>query len=398
MVTEITAAGADLWPWPPNWRDTYTMTFEFKTDIFTSRSRREQRRAQRTTARRRVEFTLTANADRLRAIDRFIYGHLRSLILLPDLLRSTTTAAIASAATVITVTSVPNWLVAGQDFILVNGDTSAHYLVLSIAGAAVTLNSPTAEAWPAGTLMHPALLGNTPASLPGSSTTDDVGEVSFSVAVRPGIGIPYSPGTAGTVFQGREIFPLAPNRSTPVSASFGQYFDSVDFARGRIENFYPADFGSRVRQLQFLLPTQADIATLVAFFCRMKGQRGEFYLSTDQQDIVIAAPVSSSGVTLTVPGTDLAAAYGSDTVHRAIQVRGHDGQTYPHAINTIVSSGGNSVITLATGLAIDITAANKISWLLAHRFAVDMLTIAAVTNGVATTSLAVTSLEDLPVP
>src|SRR5690606_33643845 len=81
----VTGTRAELWVLPPNWSQRYEESYEFLTDIFTSRSGKEQRRALRNTPRKSVSFQAMAYDNELRWFNRMMAGHQANSFLLPDL-------------------------------------------------------------------------------------------------------------------------------------------------------------------------------------------------------------------------------------------------------------------------------------------------------------------------
>lgn len=388
-----------LWPFLPNWRDQYSIRYEYRTDIFTSRSGKEQRRSQRTTPRRQFTSTVTRDRAEMRRLDRFVYSNQDREIVVPDLLRHvSTTSAMPAGAQQVDIDSVPEWLVVGVSVIFVDGDQQLLRTVVTITGSTVWFDGETPDTWEPETRLHPVVIGRMASDVDVEQITDEVAEVSLSFAATPGIA-PINVGSPVEAFNGREILTIPHNWSRGVGGSYNHSVDTVDFGRGRTQTFRPVSFGTRLHQVGFTFGTQAEAQAAVQFFGRMKGQRGEFYMESHANDLIVVAPVAAGGTVLTFDGTDLYDTYAADTVHRAviITIAGSE-YRYSRSIAQFMNTGTQTLIELAVALPVDIDPDRvQVSWLRASRFAVDLLELQATTDAVAQTQLAVKTLEDLSV-
>ena len=387
-----------LFPFPPNWRDGYTITYEYKTGIFTTRAAREQRRAARSTPRSQVQFTVTCSAEDLGTLDRFMVAQQAREILLPDMSRHVrTAAALAVGGASVVLQSIPPWLVEDATIVLIYGAQSESYQVAAIAGSTVTLSTASGDQWPAGSRVCPALPGRLDESIAVNNVTTTVAEATINLAVTPGSDQNADAGGPIEVFNGREVFVFDPNWASAMRGNFSHPTDAVDFDRGVIATYVPISFGTRIRQVQLMLPTQNDRTEAVNFFRRMKGQRGEFYVPTWQNDLVPAAPAAAGASQFRVAGSDTWSTYGLDTVHRAIVLRTLGGEFY-RRVTAITTDGVDTFIAVDPPLPADISADTvAISWALVCRFGTDRIDLKCVTDEAGEIQFALRSLEDLPV-
>jgi hypothetical protein len=401
-MADVSVLSTNLWPFAPNWRDSYRTTYEFKTDIFTSRSGKEQRRAQRTTPRRGIQFTVTRAQSELRSLDRFLFKMQDRDIVMPDKTRSVrTTAILATGAAVVTCDAVPDWLAVGASVALVAPDaTAAKFTVAAVTDDHVTLSSASAANWPVGTRVYPTLTGTLESEIKDSRYSDEVAEIDIEFRENPGTGTPDTVGSPSEVHNGREILPFEPNWKSALGGSFMHTTDVVDFGRGRIRTFRPIDFGTRLQQVQVQFGTPDERRDIVQFFLRMKGQRGEFYAPSNSNDLVLAEPVTSGGTSLKFAGTEVYDAFHDDTVNRSIMFRCRNGYDYPRLVTAVTTNvDGDSLLELAIPLPLDLddTTVARISWLPVHRLATDVLNVESVTDGVGQTQLSTRTLEALVV-
>lgn len=385
-----------LFPFLPDWSGSYKVTRSFKTDIITSRSGKEQRRACRNRARRTLEFTITEMASRVNLVATTMRRTQAAQIYMADSSRSAATVtALAAGAQTVTLSSAPAWL-AGP-IVLVSGTQMEVRQPGSVSGAVVTFGDTTANAWPAGADVYPALLGYLRPTIDGKRPSDGVftGQVAFDVTPvsEPEINPPAAP----TIFNQREVLLTSPDWGQDVGASFEHPFNMVDFGQGTVAYTVPIAFASRMHKLTLLQMSAAAMAIVEDVFTRAKGQRGEFYMPTWVNELPPAAVAASGATSFQTAGTDVAAAYAGDTVFKALCVAYSDGTFQFAQVASITVSGANSVLNLAAPLtaAIDPATVRMVCWMPACRFASDAMTTEWLTTAVAQSQLNVVTLEDL---
>lgn len=370
-----------LLPFVPNWRDGYRVSYRYRTEIFTSRSGREQRRAVLATPRKRVGFTIT-QADVVE-LNRFMLNHHRDEIAMADAARHV--ALVAKSGSTATVSRIPAWIAVGADIAL-GGERRT---VSAVSGVTVTLDAPVPATVLPGDEIYPCVVGRLADSTAIRNVTDRVAEMVGELGLTPGGNIPDDRGDPYDVFNGREVFLFEPNWATPLQGSFDTVSDVVDFGRGVIETYKPVAFGARLRQAQFLFPTQADRDQALAFFCRMRGQLGEFYLPAWDDRLRVAAQPDAGSTTIRVIGN-----YSEATTHRAVLIRAPGGERFYRRIVDVEIDGDDTV------LATDIpwpAAADELIWLQVARFAIDEIEVECVTDQVSRLQFAFRTIEDLQV-
>lgn len=198
----------DVFPFNPNWSTAPEVTLSHKTDTFTARSGKEQRRALRSTPRRTIDFTSLAHKDDMVAFTRLMASKQNADFIFPDWTRSARTFGIAHSADYFTVRDfVPEWLVAGRQVFLIDGAVSTLVTVQSVSAYTVTLSNRVARTYGMGTQVRPAfqgLLGSVDTVLNTSNTMS----VKVSLDVTPGT-VPNSTAAYFPYFTGgREVFPF----------------------------------------------------------------------------------------------------------------------------------------------------------------------------------------------
>jgi hypothetical protein len=386
-----------LFPFSPDWKSSYKITREFKTDIITSRSGKEQRRAVRNRPRKKVEFGVLEFAARARLFATAMRQQIGSSIYMADYSRSVTaTEALVPGATTMGVSATPPWLT-GAVVLASGAQMEVRQVELAVAGV-ITFSDTSANDWGEGTIIYPALLGRLAMDTQGTRPTDDAVQISVAFDVLPGSEPEIDPGAAPLTFNGREVFLAKPDWGTTVSVSFRHAFETVDYGQGLIDFYEPVAYAARAHQATYLEMDATSMSAIEDIFYRAKGQRGEFYMPTWSNDLIPNSLTSAGGYSFTVAGLDVANAYAVDTVYKALAIFYADGSQQFIRVQQVYASGENTIVQCTGSVfAQDINIGNvkMICWLPVCRFASDGMTTEWITNTVAQSQLNVVTLEDL---
>lgn len=383
-----------IWPLRPNWSSPYEISYQFSTEILTSESRREQRRALRSEPRRHIEFKVTTWAARFRTLMAMFERTQGDLILLPEVTAGVKTASPVNNSASVTLSSVPAWILPGATAILLDGEQAVSGTILSRAGNVVTMTAPLAGAWRSGSMFCPGLSGRISEDQSATVMTDRIAEAGLSFDVDPGSELWPEVPAAPTTWNGREVFTdLKPDWSSDKNYAFTRGTSMIDYGKGRVRSFQKSSYGNTTMQADYNLNTRAKAALLINFFLRQKGRRGEFYMPLDTADMQL---VSAVGSFLYVEGAEIAEAYADDAVNKSICIRKTDGTRLFRKVLGITVHGTQSRIQLDQAASVTPQTAEVISWMPVCRMASDDLTVQWQTDTVATARLNIMSLEDLP--
>lgn len=403
FILDVTGTRAKVSLLVPNWRRAYQIEYQFKTDIFTSRSGKEQRRALRSTPRKKLSFEATPTFSQLRQFNELMASWHNNTIILPEVPRQAVLALASDAGdAIIQLTDdAPDWIIAGATVVLAYKGQYETRRVDSVTGPQVVFTGVTGLNWPVGTKVHPGVSGRLAATIRSRRETNAVGVVQVEMDVTPAsepvIALPAAPAT----FNGRELFTMKPNWSELPDVTYESHREEIDYTRGRTAIFTPIDFTTRTRRQTFTGRSYQDMNLIREHFERMRGQRGEFYMATWERDIEPGPLVPAGSKTIRIYGTDFAEQYEDSTVYKAVMVQFRDGSIQYNVVKDIYTvddaDGLDSVIQVADSWSQDISQENVriASWLLVWRHATDTLTIEWLTNTVGQCQLTIRSLEDL---
>lgn len=397
-------------PFVPNWRNGIRDTYEFKTDVFTTRNGSEQRRATRINPRRALEVNVLLDGERMRgfadAVNRAKDGkvEIADFSAVPALVATTA----SSGATVLTIDSTPSWMTNGGTYVLMTGRTTSKINVDFVDNNTVILVNPLTKSVGAGACILPML----PAQITNSNTlslyTNQVATAPLQFDVEPGFvvrtpdALPFDESAEGDSVQsfgpaavlfGRYVLLRKPNFLNRPQVQFNLKFETVDYSRGVVKTFTPVPIVSRTLTATYMAVNHAEAMAILDIFVRCKGRAGEIYVPTWGSDFPPVMNVADKIVQ--VAGTDFHETYNEDRAHSAVLIRTKSGTLLPREINIMAASGGNTFIEFHEDVGVSATEIEQISWMFVSRFAQDSLTIEWVTNTVANISLSFVTLENL---
>jgi hypothetical protein len=403
LFVSATGTRAKISPVYPNWSSAFIIEYSFRTDIITTRSGREQRRAIRQTPRKRFQFEASPYGATWRTFLQTMALWQNNTIFLPEYPRSVALASplYAESQTVVLVEDAPDWVVVGGSIILAHKEHHEVRIVQDVDGNVVTFTSASSYEFPAGSKLYYSVAGRLDASVSATRETNRVASVSVDFSVTPGSEEEEDYGTAGTTFKGRELFTVRPNWAAQPDVSFEWPRDVVDYDRGRTEIKTIIEFGTQTTTFTFVGRDFSGAEALRKLFCRMKGQQGEFYYPTWSPDIILKDTVDVGSRVLRIEGTDFATAFKDSTVFKAILIMKKDGTLLPRVVESIGTiddlEGVDStlVVTTAFDFALSEDTVRMICWLPVCRFASDSLTMEWLSSTVAQCQMSLKTLEDL---
>jgi hypothetical protein len=403
MAFTINNFEVEMWPFRPNWSSSYKVSVEFKTEILTSRSGKEQRRSLRVRPRKKVEFKVTPSRSAYIDLKRLLTRWQNERFVVPEITRSIKlTTDIASGTSIIPVSSVPFWVVVGYDLVIQKPISTYKCLqsvhkVQSVNAVAntITITNATEFDWSAGTTLHPALLCLLSEQTSITSFTSSVGEMTARFDVDPISEPEYVNNNGLITFESREVLTAQPNWVTNPATDFIYPYEQVDFGRGAIETIRPINFSSTSRRMKYLARSPEQAESLLANFMRSRGQRRDFWLESGEADIIPSVPTPANNNIIRIAGKDVFDTYSDDTVHKALFFKMKSGTHHYTRISSVTVVDNDTLITLVDPLN-EIVSGNtivRIAWLRVCRHATDSFTLDWTSQNVAETQMTIRSLE-----
>lgn len=403
-VFPILGTRAKIWPFTVNWAGGYKIGYEFKTEIITSHSGREQRIAHRSDPRKKVTFNTIFQGPEFQYFKNLMWSWQNRSFVLPQVTHKTySDTYTAPDAPVMTMRlPLPPWMIPGNTVIVESGTQREIRMIDSIDGADVTFKSRSALAWSEGTVVYYAITGHFDPSLSAPRKTSTTVSMDITLNVVPLSEVYPEPPAPVLTLAGREIFDKRPNWANDVPVTHERPVNELDYGYGAVTRFSPIGFGTMLRSHTYLSVTPENADEMVDLFRRSHGQQGEFYMPTWEHDMFPKELAQATSQTIRIAGREFYEAYNGTTVNRGLAIRFKDGSMLYRVVDSILSINDNNgddsgvAVTEPWGRVIDPSQVEFISWLLVWRFASDGLTIEFLTDRVAQFQPTMRSIEALP--
>lgn len=322
----VTGTRAKMWAWGMNWKDSFEVEIEYKTEIITSRNKREQRIAQRQTPRKALTFSFSSKNNKFNELNLAMTQWASRTFIVPDFaLFVTATSALTAFDVSLDVDEVPVWAVPGATAVLQHGETREARTVASVGVGTITFSNSTATVFPEGTKVHYGYAARLASNLASRRLTNAVqnAKARFEVIPASEPAVPVS--GASVSLAGHEIWLKRFNWADDITVEYQFYRNELDFGRGRSQAFFPVAFNPRLIKGVFMGRNNTEAQALIDFFHRCKGQRGEFYRPTFEYDLPQRTDAPQGTVYLRTPGYDVFDAYTNDPFNKAVCVVFDDG-------------------------------------------------------------------------
>lgn len=384
----------------PNWSGGVKEDFEFLTTVFTTRSGKEQRSAERKHARRSLSFQALLHGDRLDQFRDYLHGRRHYKAFFPEPVEDVgiVSSYAPVGATTLHLTMAPDLPLEDYRICIASSKGVTFTTVGGVSGSTLSLDEPLQVAVMAGDEVRRCLSGRMPTNVALSYQTDTIATLSATINQEPG----SSNRDYGTdpfeIFRGREVFNEQPNWANSPTVEFTSDYESTDFRRGVIKTFSPSDFFAKITQFTFLGRSTRKMYRLIDFFHRQLGRCEEFWCPSWTSDLKLASAVANGDDSITVTGSNVSASYSTSSVEKAIAIELSDGTWLYKYVTEMEASGENTVITFDEPFALGVEQRDVrgLYWLNVCRFAADTMSVQWITNEIAQTVLQIKALEALP--
>lgn len=384
------------WPFDPNWREEVVETYRFLTEVITSESGKEQRRAQRIDPRQSLALTASGFPARFQQL-RAELARVGDELIVPSPRLSNALASAASGTT-IALLAARWWAKPGRYVVLDDGQVRAAFLLAGVAGTTLTTSTSLGRTWPAGTKVMPGYRSYWSDRSSYQAMTDRVAEITAGFDVSPGFEI-VDYGSAGVTFAGREVLVHRHNWTERLQIESSIPREWIDNDSGPRTPWRSIGFQTDVIRERHLIRNVEDLNLTLGLFLRSRGRQGEFWAPSRLNDITLRSGISSGADLWYVDGHEFANIYTDHPILGAFNVRLVDGQNHRFRIESITASmiGGQPVSIIQTvesaTSAIALDEITRVSWMPLCRFASDDLRVTWLTSEVAQLDLSYQTLE-----
>lgn len=390
---------ATMVPFSPNWSTPLTKVLSYKTDILTTKSGREQRRALRSHPRISLDFDIIRSGQNSREFNNLLMTQQDNRMLVPDFTRTIRTTAVMPALTsIVTVENVPHWLIVGSSLVFQWEGIRETRTVATIDGLEITFTGVGDVDIPEFALVRPTLVTRIQEDQSVNWETNTVTTIGAVFDAIPGEQVREEPLLASEYMNGLEIFGKQPNWAAGIEDSMKSARNMVDFDRGATSLYTSADHPTRTTKMAFNGLDALASEELTSFFMRQKGRRGQFWVPSWESDILPKSDLGNGGNSVIVEGEEFLSQYKDSIIHRALVVNLHDGTKLYREVDLVYSvtdgSTTDTAIQVTEVWPTDILVADirDISWVYLSRFAQDSLTTQWLTGTVSQMQMSFVSL------
>lgn len=363
----------------PNWQRAVEVEYEFKTAIITSEDGTEHRDALRGNARVNVSYETMLTSVGVQRHLADMTESLNSPFVVPVSWRRAVLAAPSPFG--VAVLSVEAfWIEPGARLVLRNGLVEEAVEVAAVGGGTVTLAAPLVNSFPPGAAVYLAYTARLPMDPEFRAETPMLWTGQVRVAVVPGSDPQAAIEDTPDMFEGREVFLTKPNWNDLPRISLEEQRQEFDPGRGTTFVESATRRLNMQQNLGFSAFDRTASEKLLAFFLRMKGKRGAFWMPTRQADFSILA---ATGTTFDLPGEDAYYGFRYSTVFKVVMARWRDGSYQINRVTGLSLVGANTRLTFANAWTAPIPGALGVHWCPLWRFATDQITMRWTTGTVA---------------
>lgn len=381
-----------VWPCPPNWSRPVREQLTWKTNITAAAmSGVSHHAAERRHPRRSFSFELQHAGQARAAAEHLLHTHVGQwwLPIYPD---GQTIAAVAAGGVSVACRTAGFDFANGGRAVLVRGDQHELVTVASVGAAAITLSTPTAAAWPAGTRLYPCRLAHLNNDGKHILLTDDKSrrQVSFSIDEQCDWPAQWPPAT----YRGHAVLDAEPDWSGALEHSLTRRIATVDNQTATPVRF---DFA------QTTFPTMKHAKKLHgreaqtqwrSLLYALTGRARPVWVPTFASDLL--ATQTLSGTQIRIAAVGYARLATMPMMHRDVRIELWNGTKLHRRITAATASGDGEVLTLDAALGVSVPAADvrRISLLRLCTLASDNVGIDHITDsdGVAHSSVTFSSI------
>lgn len=404
QILTVSGVRGKLWPFLPNWDRRVSETWTYKTEILTMRSGREQRLGLRETPRKSLEFSGWVAYEDRRTLSNLLNAYQHVDFVVADIPRHVVALEeVPTGVTSFEVSDLPDWLAPNTLVIVVSGYESELRYVENVNLLTNTINfkDTSLKSFEAGSYICAPHKGNLDSTIATNRRTDEVAEFTFRFDCTPGSESFTTPSAAPVTYLGREVFTLRPNWAEPLTRDFLREVEKVDYDRGIAARFAMVQYGSQLNKLAFTNRSYDDAKLILDAFTRCRGQRGEMFVPSWDNDIEPKLNLINAGTEIRVEGAEFSRMYAGSDVFKTIMIRLTDGTILYRSVTGmyVVDNGaGNDTIIMLSAAwprTILLVEIDMICWMPVCRFASDSLTIEWVTDSVSQMQVTLRTLEYL---
>ncbi|KAF3999069.1 hypothetical protein [Glaciimonas immobilis] len=297
----ITGNRIIAWTLTPDWADGVTERLAWLTDIQTSPSGAEQRRAIRLSPRRTFEARMLATRRERALLDLTLYGWGARIFAVP-VWHDQQWLKVDLALGVQTIrcdTTHRDFRERGLALLL--GDNAFIYETVEVVGltaVALTLARPTMQAWPAGSRLFPVRNAQLVQQPIPKRQTDQTW--SLEVAFRLTEACDWPEIFPALLYRTVPVLEALPDESDELTAGYQRLVQELDNSAGMVHVTDTAQRAFVVQSYRWLLHGRADQAAFRSLLYALRGRQKIVWLPTHADDLRLVATVTPDATTIDI--------------------------------------------------------------------------------------------------
>lgn len=360
------------WLWPINGEVRETLAWA--TDVLTAENGNEQRIRLVNTPRRIVEQSHTLTADQRPRAENALWADAAEIWGLPLWMDVTRLASLLSAGeTVIPVAALHrDYQVGGSLVLMTSPDAFEVCDIEAVTDTTVSVTGPTADEWPAGTMIAPLKFGRLP--LPQRLTRFDGGTATGSFAfelvdLNPW---PVADETSGG-YRGRPVITDRTDWQQDVAQDYSRPYE--EFGNGLSPPLRDLRGGPGVTQVHgYTVTGRAAIGAFRSHLYARYGRQRGVWLPSQARDLRLVTSAAAIDTTIDATRVDYTATVDADIGRRDLQILLADDTRICRRVTSsspVSASVERFVLDSALGVAIDPDDVVAISWMTPARLEAD---------------------------
>ena len=382
-VLPITGNRVTAWPWAPVWRDAVVERLEWMTDVLTSESGVEQRRACRDLPRRFYQASILAEGADRSLLDLALFGwgsRVWALPIWPDVQWLPSVAA--GSPEIDCDTRHRDFTEGGLALLL--GDSAVDYEVLEIQTLhddRIGLRNPVVRDWPSTVRLYPvrtARLTEQP-SLTRMTNRAVRGEVEFRLET------PCSCPSTHLLpdYRGWPVLEIRPEESRDLTLSYERLGSMLDNDTAPPQIRDRAGISFPVQGHGWLLDGPAQRADWRSLVHSLRGRQGAIWLPTWMDDLDVVGAVATTTAHIDVAHIEYGRFAAGITGRRDLRLELSDGTVrYRRVLGASQLDSGTERLNLAEtwDIAFNPEDVRRLSWMTLMRQARDTVELAHITD------------------
>lgn len=381
-----------VWSFPPNWDRGILEGLEWATDVLASENGTEQRISKRLTPRRSFEASFFIRTGDLQYFQNYMSRNQSADTVIPVWHQVTRTTAASAIGTdlIYLDTAYREYRVGG--LVYLRGKDSRKWevaTILAITSTTLQLVANLEKAWPKGTYVYPALIGEMEDAISTKKITDTAIEVTTRFYVTAANPYPPARYFFRKYFQ-VPVLELKPDESEDLTASYRRNMSVFDSGRGKARrlDLYQRAMNSVSYRWAFI--GRIKHHRLREFLYYLRGRAKAVWVPSFMNDFTPMVQPTSSFSTITVENVGFTSLDIASTERVNIRIVLSNGAIGYRKITSSVELGDTEVLTLDSPFYTpDNVTITQISYIDLYRLDQDSVELNHITDteGVTTTSV-----------